>query len=87
MNPEDMFEGFMKGRLLVKVRDQLPTLRLGAKKLQGYLHVFISPSAALDDGGGRSARTGNGGLHGITKVTIYSIVYIAVLVSSSRFLG
>ncbi|KAF9241851.1 hypothetical protein BU15DRAFT_44636 [Melanogaster broomeanus] len=65
VNPEDFFDGWLRNELLV----------------QAYKHIFISPSAALVEGGPeKPARRGNAALHGICTVSIPSISYVATLV-------
>ncbi|KAG2110311.1 uncharacterized protein F5147DRAFT_772562 [Suillus discolor] len=71
VDPNDFFKGWLENELLV----------------QGYLHIFKSPSSAicLDGVSGRlTTRHGNAALHGIRTVSIPSIAYVATLGSMSR---
>ncbi|KAF7971981.1 hypothetical protein HWV62_19323 [Athelia sp. TMB] len=62
---DDVFEGFLKGDLLVK----------------GYTHLMKAPSLAASGGvEDRGSRKGNAALHGISKTNIRSIAYAAVLI-------
>ncbi|KAH7924392.1 hypothetical protein BV22DRAFT_1013406, partial [Leucogyrophana mollusca] len=64
-NLEDLFRGWLKGDLLVRA----------------YLHVFRSPSSAIDEGTSeKSTRRGNAALHSIRHVNIPSIAYVATIV-------
>ncbi|KAI0359727.1 hypothetical protein OH77DRAFT_1509078 [Trametes cingulata] len=64
-NPAMPWESFLRGRLIV----------------QGFRHIFTSPSSAVaDDDGHRGTRTGNAAIHGMTKVTPGSIIYSATQV-------
>ncbi|TEB40259.1 hypothetical protein FA13DRAFT_1619127, partial [Coprinellus micaceus] len=49
--------------------------------LQAYKHIFTSPSSV--DGDCKSNRSGNAGIHGMTSVTVPSLVYVATLVCFS----
>ncbi|KAH7919093.1 hypothetical protein BV22DRAFT_1023560, partial [Leucogyrophana mollusca] len=65
-DPEDLFDGWLKGDLLVCA----------------YLHVFISPRSAINGSAStNSTRVGNAGNHGITTVSVASIAYVATIVS------
>ncbi|PIL33145.1 hypothetical protein GSI_04595 [Ganoderma sinense ZZ0214-1] len=50
----------------------------GRLLVNAFKHVFTSPSSV--DNSGRATKSSNSELHGMTKVTIASIVYIATLV-------
>ncbi|KAG2147961.1 hypothetical protein DEU56DRAFT_753227 [Suillus clintonianus] len=63
VNQEQIFEGWLENELLV----------------QGYLHIFKSPSSAIKDAGA-TARRGNASMHGIRTVSIPSIAYVATLI-------
>lgn len=53
---------------------------IGAKLIsrQAYKHIFTSPSSV--DGENRATRSGNAQIHGMTSVTVPSLVYVATLV-------
>ena len=61
-NPSDPWEGLFKGKLVI----------------QGFKHVFISPSSV--DGESRATKSGNAAIHGMRRVTTASLAYVAVLV-------
>ncbi|KAI8994033.1 hypothetical protein BD414DRAFT_411224, partial [Trametes punicea] len=65
-NPVTPWESFLRGRLIV----------------QAFRHIFTSPSSATTENndGSRSTRSGNAALHGMTRVTIGSIIYCATQV-------
>ncbi|KAI0362803.1 hypothetical protein OH77DRAFT_1417095 [Trametes cingulata] len=66
-NPAMPWESFLRGRLVV----------------QGFRHIFTSPSSAVADDArdaNRGTRTGNAAIHGMTKVTPGSIIYSATQV-------
>nr|VWP02191.1 Hsp70 [Ganoderma boninense] len=60
--------------------DQQPWIGFlrGRLLVNGFKHVFTSPSSVKDSC--RSTKSSNSALHGMTKVTVASIVYIATLV-------
>lgn len=82
MNEDDMFDGFMKGDLLLKVRSTILLLPPYTFDIceQGVLHILIAPTAAIE-GSGVSKRNGNAAKHGITKITVHLLAYVAVIVS------
>lgn len=82
----DLFEGFLKGTLLVKVCSFPLTLDVTHHfAFQGYLHVMRGPSVAVSNGTeDLGNRKGNAALHGITSTNIHSITYIAVLPTKGR---
>jgi hypothetical protein len=49
--------------------------------LQAYKHVFTSPSSV--DREPKATRSGNARIHGMTRVTLPSIAYIATQVTYS----
>ncbi|KAI1796705.1 hypothetical protein LXA43DRAFT_879237, partial [Ganoderma leucocontextum] len=53
----------------------------GRLLVNAFKHVFTSPSSVED--GGRSTKSSNAALHGMTKVTLASIAYVATLVRFS----
>ncbi|KAI9059486.1 hypothetical protein FKP32DRAFT_1579870 [Trametes sanguinea] len=66
-NPALPWESFLRGRLVV----------------QAFRHIFTSPSSATavgDEDTHRGTRTGNAALHGMTRVTVGSIIYCATQV-------
>ncbi|KZP33887.1 hypothetical protein FIBSPDRAFT_1035853 [Athelia psychrophila] len=65
VSDDDVFQGFLKGDLLVK----------------GYMHLMRAPSLATSGGMGESGnRRGNAALHDIQNTNMRSIVYTAVLI-------
>ncbi|KAG1725958.1 hypothetical protein EDD22DRAFT_853618 [Suillus occidentalis] len=67
VNPGDFFKGWLENELLV----------------QGYLHIFKSPSSAIYIDGvldKYSTRRGNAAVHGIRTVSVPSIAYVATLI-------
>jgi hypothetical protein len=79
---EDVFDGFLRNRLLVNV-SFTPRFQqaLMANFIQAYRHVFLGPSAAVNDGNmNASRRAGNAAKHGIRRANLVSISYVATLV-------
>ncbi|TFK59841.1 hypothetical protein BDN72DRAFT_965927 [Pluteus cervinus] len=65
---ERPLKGFMRGAMVVK----------------GMLHIYKSPSSAIDNGTERpsssSHKAGNASLHSLTRTTMYALAYAATLV-------
>lgn len=81
VSDDDVFEGFLKGELLVKVRYYLvphnPLLTL----FKGYMHLMRAPSIAASGGAeDLGNRKGNAAIHDINSTNIRSIAYTAVVV-------
>ena len=72
---EDPWNGLFQSILLVSVGC---LHRSGDHCLQGYKHIFTSPSSVEKEL--KAMRSGNARLHGMTQVTPTSIAYVATQV-------
>jgi hypothetical protein len=78
-DPEDPWNGLFRSSLLISVslHVSLPP-RNSRPILQAYKHVFTSPSSV--DREPKATRSSNARIHGMTRVTLPSIAYIATQV-------
>ena len=79
-DPNNPWNGFLRSKLLVSV-SQRPYSN-GPRELiyqsQAFKHVFTSPSSV--ERAPKATRSGNARLHGMTKVNVASLAYIATQV-------
>src|ERR1700690_3856224 len=80
-DPEDPWSGLFRSTLLVSVSFSILIMAFYTQALQAYKHVFTSPSSV--DKEAKATRSGNARIHGMTRVTMASIAYIATQVRES----
>jgi hypothetical protein len=82
-NQNDVWEGLFRSLLLVLVSikgtaiDITPVLMMTALS-QAFKHIFTSPSSV--DREPRATRSGNARIHGMKRVTVPSLAYVATQV-------
>lgn len=82
-DPEDPWNGLFKSTLLIFVSDLIPIsflFYLCLELRQAYKHIFTSPSSVEKDP--KATRSGNARIHGMYKVTLASIAYVATQVGN-----
>jgi hypothetical protein len=74
-DPEDPWKGLLRSEILIFVSSIFDDKVLNLSYLQGFKHVFTSPSSV--DKEPKATRSGNASLHGMKSVTRGSLAYIA----------
>lgn len=86
-DPEDPWNGLLRSHLLVAVctsRQCICFYRYLTSIIQGFKHVFTSPSS-VDEDEPKATRSGNARMHGMKSVTKASLAYIATQASTFLF--
>jgi len=80
-DPEDPWNGLFRSTILVMVSNGYYNNKSTAMQLhyQAYKHIFTSPSSVEKEP--KATRSGNARIHGMTRVTLPSIAYVATQVS------
>jgi hypothetical protein len=78
-DPEDPWNGLLRSNILVSVSYLWSFPDSNSTCFQGYKHIFTSPSSVEKEP--KATRSGNARIHGMTRVTPASIVYVATQVN------
>jgi hypothetical protein len=79
-DPDDPWNGLLRSQLLVAVcRFYSVIFSILMSQLQGFKHVFTSPSS-VDEDEPKATRSGNARIHGMVSVSKASLAYISTQV-------